>query len=555
MSALLAVGGAGLVGCSRSGDGHEGHIGAQAKQRYHCPMHPTYVAGKPGDCPICGMKLVAIKDAQTTVGAAARHEGQSVPGRISISLSADKRQMIGLTLAKVEKRELTHTVRATAVVMHDETRYARVAPRFGGWVRKLHVNFTGAPVEKGQPLFTVYSPELFATENEYLIAWRSLQQLKVDVSTEQRNSATNLLNSARRRLELWEIGDGEIRALEQRGTPSDEMLFRAPFTGHVVAKTAVEGKAFTAGESLYEVADLAHLWLDAWVFEPDLPLMKLGLQATITFSSLGNKTFTAPITFLYPHIDPQTRRGRVRLELDNPDHLLRPDMWASVTIQIPLGEKVLIPASAVIDTGQRFVAFVDGEDGHLQPRELKVGAKTDDYYEVLDGVKEGEKVVTRALFLVDSESQLKAAIAGMGASHQHSAAAPKQPMEPIPSVLAHYAKIQTALAGDSLAGVTEAAQTIAKLVTDDPMKMLPAAVASQAGAVADVKDIATARDRFKILSASLIEYLERENVQTGQYVEVYCDMAKASWLQMDRKNRNPYYGKEMIECGEIRRAR
>jgi RND family efflux transporter MFP subunit len=334
-------------------------------------------------------------------------------------ISSEKRQLIGLTLAPVEKRPLTNTVRATAVVTHDETRYARVAPRFGGWVRKLHVNFTGAPVVKGQPLFTVYSPELFSTENEYLIAWRGLQALRPDTPSEQRQSATNLLNSARRRLELWEVGEEEIRALEQRGVASDELLFRAPFSGHVVAKTAVEGKAFQAGESLYEVADLAHLWVEAWVSESDLPLMKPGLQAAITFPSLGHKTVTAPITFLYPHIDPQTRRGRVRLELDNPDHLLRPDMWASVEIQMPLGEKLLVPASAVIDTGQRFIAFVDGEDEHLQPREVKVGFKTDDYYEVLEGVKEGEKVVTRALFLVDSESQLKAAIAGMGAGGEH----------------------------------------------------------------------------------------------------------------------------------------
>lgn len=454
-----------FAGCKKSDS-------AKAGQKYHCPMHPTYIADRPGDCPICGMKLVLIKDdkaaakpataapddkiAQVKPGqfycpmgaehvqdkpgkcpkcgmnlvekkeAPAGHEGHApgtsaapVPGRISISLSADKRQMIGLALSKVEKRALTNTVRTTAVVQHDETRYARIAPRFGGWVRKLHVNSTGAPVEKGQPLFTVYGPELFSTENEYLIAWRGFQQLKADVSAEQRSATTNLLNSARRRLELWEIGDDEIRALEQRGTASDEVLFRSPIAGHVVAKMAVEGKSFMAGESLYDVADLSHLWLDAWVFESDLPLMKPGLQATITFPYLGNKTFTAPMTFLYPHIDPQTRRGRVRLELDNPEHLLRPDMWASVGIQIPLGEKVLIPASAVIDTGQRFVAFVDGEDEHLQPRELKVGAKTDDYYEVLDGVKEGEKVVTRALFLVDSESQLKAAIAGMGEAGGH----------------------------------------------------------------------------------------------------------------------------------------
>ena len=453
-----------FAGCKKSDSSQPGG------QRYHCPMHPTFIKDRPGDCGICGMKLVPIKEDKPSAKAAvpaeddkiaqvkngqfycpmgaehvqdqpgkcpkcgmnlvekkespAGHEGHTasttaaaaVPGRISISLSADKRQMIGLTLSKVEKRELTNTVRTTAVVMHDESRYARIAPRFGGWVRKLHVNFTGAPVEEGQALFTVYSPELFSTENEYLLAWRALQQLQAEAPVQQRSMATNLLGSARRRLELWEIGDEEIRALEQRGTPTDELPFRSPMEGHVVAKTAVEGKSFMAGESLFDVADLSHLWLDAWVFESDLPLMKLGLQATVTFPYLGNKTFTAPITFLYPHIDPQTRRGRVRLELDNPEHVLRPDMWASVTIQIPLGEKLLIPASAVIDTGQRFIGFVDGEDEHLQPRELKVGIKTDDYYEVLDGVKAGERVVTRALFLVDSESQLKAAIAGMGES-------------------------------------------------------------------------------------------------------------------------------------------
>lgn len=455
-----------FAGCEESDSSQAGG------QRYHCPMHPTFIKDRPGDCGICGMKLVPIKGdksaakaaapaeddktAQVKIGqfycpmgaehvqdqpgkcpkcsmdlvekkeASAGHEGHAasttaapVPGRISISLSADKRQMIGLDLSKVEKRGLTNSVRTTAVVAHDESRYARIAPRFGGWVRKLHVNFTGAPVAKGQPLFTVYSPELFSTENEYLIAWRGIQQLKVDAAAEQRTAATNLLGSARRRLELWEIGDDEIRALEQRGTASDELPFRSPIAGHVVAKTAVEGKSFMAGESLFDVADLSHLWLDAWVFESDLPLMKLGLQATVTFPYLGNKTFTAPMTFLYPHIDPQTRRGRVRLELDNPEHVLRPDMWASVTIQIPLGEKLLIPASAVIDTGQRFIAFVDGEDEHLQPRELKVGFETDDYYEVLEGVKEGENVVTRALFLVDSESQLKAAIAGMGEAGGH----------------------------------------------------------------------------------------------------------------------------------------
>lgn len=383
--------------------------GSKAASKFHCPMHPTYVADKMGKCPICGMDLVPIKGDTKPGG----QQAKEPPGRTTISLSSEKRQLIGLTLSKVERKALTHVVRTSAVVLHDETRYARIAPRFGGWVRKLHVNYTGAPVEQGQPLFTVYSPELFATENEYLIAWRGVQTLGPDASQEQRRSANSLLNSARRRLELWEIGDDEIKALQERGTASDELLFRSPITGHVVVKNAIEGKGFTAGASLYDVADLSHLWLDAWVFESDIPLMKEGLDANIIFPYLGNRTFSSPVTFIYPHVDPQTRRGRVRLELDNPGHRIRPDMWASVEIKIPLGEKLLIPASSVIDTGRRFIAFVDGEEGHLHPRELKIGDRTDEAYEVLEGVKEGENVVTRALFLVDSESQLKAAIAGM----------------------------------------------------------------------------------------------------------------------------------------------
>lgn len=458
-----------FAGCKKSDSAQAGG------QRYHCPMHPTYISDKPGDCPICGMRLVPIKDdkaaaqpaavatddktAHIKVGqfycpmhpevvqdnpgkcpkcgmdlvekkaASAGHEGHAmdtnaapaVPGRIAISLSPDKRQLIGLTLSKVEKRNLTRTVRTVARVEHDETRYAIIAPRFAGWVRKLHVNFTGAPVEKDQPLFTVYSPELYSTENEYLVAWRAAKQLKDDASARQKESAHALLESARQRLALFEIGEEEIRELEQRGKPSAELLFRAPFSGHVIVKNALEGKAFMAGESLYEIADLSHLWLRAYVFEFEMPLISVGQDAVVNFPYLNNRSFPAKITFIYPHIEPQTRRGEIRLELDNPKHEIRPDMWANVEIELGAGEKLIVPASSLIDTGPRYVAFVQRPDGHLEPREVKIGMKTDDYYEVVSGLKEGEQVVTRALFLVDSESQLKAAIAGMGAAggHQH----------------------------------------------------------------------------------------------------------------------------------------
>lgn len=441
---------------------------AHSVQRYHCPMHPTYISDKPGDCPICGMRLVPIKN--DTIAAHHTHDAQTdkiaqvkpgqfycpmnaehvqdtpghcpicgmelvekkthpahsqtthaVPGRTAISVSADKRQLIGLTLSKVEKRTLTKTVRTVARVEHDETRYATVAPRFAGWVQTLHVNFTGAPVEKGQPLFTVYSPELYSAQNEYLVAWRAFKQLKDDTPPAQKESVKALFDSARLRLALLEVGEHELRKLEERNLPDPEMTFYAPVSGHVIVKNAVEGKAFMAGESLYEIGDLSHLWLRAYVFEYDLPLVSVGQDAVVTFPYLTNRTYNATVTFIYPHIEPQTRRAEIRLELDNPNYVLRPEMWANVEITVHATPTLSVPASALIDTGTRYIAFVERADNWLEPREVQIGMKNDDYYEVTAGLSEGEHVVTRALFLVDSESQLKAAVAAMGTApaHQH----------------------------------------------------------------------------------------------------------------------------------------
>ena len=429
----LATGGFLLAGCGQTGS-NQPAAGKTAK--YHCPMHPTYVSDKPGDCPICNMKLVPIKEDKPKASAPAdtktneeKHEGvhggdhaaaksPAVPGRVAVMISPDKQQLIGLRTATVESRDLSDTIRTLGTFEHDERRLARIAPRFGGYVRDLKVNYTGQPVEKGEPLLTVYSPELISAENEYLLALQRRKSLKE--SSPEYEAAQRLVDSARRRLSLWQIGDEEIREIERTGQPKDELLLRSPVSGHVVTKMAVEGKAFMAGETLYEIADLHHLWLRAYVYEYELPLIKVGQKARVILPNQDNQTYESEVTFIYPHIDPQTRRAEIRLELDNPGHRLRPQMWANVEINASFGKVLAIPASAAIDTGARFVAFVKHEDDHLEPREVKIGVQTDDYYQVLEGVKEGEEVVTRALFLVDSESQLKAAIAGMGAAGAHA---------------------------------------------------------------------------------------------------------------------------------------
>ncbi len=410
-----------VPGCTKSDSDHAGHdantpAGGARKAKYFCPMHPHYTSDRPGDCPICNMALKLVKEGAAVPAVAGTNDAAAVPGRVMVMIPPDKQQTIGLRTSPVEERALSFSINASAVVKHDETRYARIAPRFSGWVKQLHVNFTGAEVKKGAPLFTVYSPELLTAENEYLLAWRQSQRLKDSPDAAQRDGAKRLLDSARRKLELWQIGDEEIHALQTRGQPGDELLLRAPFTGHVVTKTAVEGKSFMAGETLYELADLHRVWLLASIPESEFPNVHLGQKAWVTFPYLGNRTFESAVTFISPHIDPQTRRGEVRLELDNPGHALRADMWAQVEIEVDLGKHLTVPASAILDTGERFVAFVLREDNHLEPRDVKIGARTTDWWQVEGGLKADEKVVTRALFLVDSESQLKSAIAGMGAA-------------------------------------------------------------------------------------------------------------------------------------------
>lgn len=376
------------------------------------------------------MKLVLIKRAEPETATDAA-EVKSVDGRVPIVLSAERQQRIGLTTAEVERRELARTVRASATVQPDETKLVRVAARFNGFVVDLKADYTGQALTNNQPLASIYSLDLQAVQNDYLTMFRAASAGRLQQQSQsQQEFAQRRLQFSRRKLELWNIADEEIRMLETVDSVPDECLLRSPISGHVLALNAYKGLSFRPGDVLYEIADLSRVWLRTYIFEQDLPGLKVGQKAQVTFPYLENKTYETTIAFIAPRVDPQTRRAEVRLELDNPHHELRFDMWANVELEVPIGDVLAVPASAVLDTGRRFVAFVSQPNGRIEPRDVSVGARTETYYEVLNGLEAGERVVTRALFLVDSESQLEAAIMGMTGSseekceHCHDVAKP-----------------------------------------------------------------------------------------------------------------------------------
>lgn len=385
---------------------------------YYCPMHPTYTSPRPGTCPICGMNLVPMKKNEDhRTHQSETQEITVVEGRVPITISPEKQQKIGVRFQTIEKKILSKTVQLTGVLEHDETRYARIAPRFGGWIQKLFANYTGQQLEKGAPLMTIYSPDVLSATSEYLLAFEQFEKVKSNPESPEFERVRNLLNSARRKLSLWEIGVEEIQQIEKEHRPLNEIMLRSPITGHIITKTAFEGRYYMPGETLYEIGDLSRLWVRAYVYEQDYPYVKLGQKTRIHFPYL-NKAREGNISFIYPHIDEKTRRAEVRIEIENPDNLLRPGMWCNVEIDLNYGDLTVISRAAVIDTGLRYIAFVVKEDGEMEPRELKIGFKGDDYYQVIEGVKESEKVVANPLFLIDSESQLKAAIMGMS-GHKH----------------------------------------------------------------------------------------------------------------------------------------
>ncbi len=378
----------------------EGVALAEADVYYTCPMHPEIVRDEPGDCPICGMTLV-----KKTRGGSKRDEGSSV------TVSPELIQTLGVTTEMVHPRELTKEIRMVGRVDYNEKSMKVVSAWIPGRIDKLFVDFTGVTVEKGDPLVLLYSPKLISTQKEYLLSLETLKKMKDSVIPEIIQSAKSLVEASKQRLLLWGISEKQIKELKERGEPSTHLTIYAPIGGTIIHKQAMEGMYVMQGGNLYKIADLSTIWLYLDVYEYEMALVKIGQQVEITTLSYPGKTYTGTISFIDPFLDNKTRTVRVRCEMENEDLSLKPGMFANAIIKVLIGESVVaVPESAVIHSGKRTHVIIDKGDGKFMPRPVTLGTQAGDYYQVLDGVMEGETVVTSANFFIDSESQLKAAI-------------------------------------------------------------------------------------------------------------------------------------------------
>ncbi|PKU22673.1 efflux RND transporter periplasmic adaptor subunit [Telmatospirillum siberiense] len=338
-------------------------------------------------------------------------EGDDDGGPI-VKISVDKVQKLGVRTAAVERRQLTHTVRAVGTVQVDERLLRLVTPKFEGYVEALHVNTTGQLVRRGEPLMEIYSPDLVLAQEEYLAAAKSLESLDADASTEARASARLLVDGALQRLRNWDIPSGELARLKGRGIVSRTLALPSPADGVVLEKNVISGQRFMPGEVLYRIADLSNVWLIGEVYEQELSYIRVGQTARVTFNGMPGETFTGKLTFIYPTLSAETRTVKVRIELPNPGLRLKPALYGSVDIATAAADHaaLAVPDSALLDSGTRKVVLVERGEGRYEPREVTTGARADGYVEIVDGLAAGETVVTSANFLIDAESNLRAAL-------------------------------------------------------------------------------------------------------------------------------------------------
>ncbi len=368
------------------------------------PMDPGYVRDKPGKAP-CGMDLVPVYEDTATEKA----------GAGSIAVSPHVLQSMGVRTAKVQVLPLSRNIRAVSRVIFNERQIRQVSTKINGWVDKLQVRATGDPVRQGQLLLSIYSPELVSTQQEYLLALKNWRAMEKNAFPDLREQARRLLEASRQRLQFWDVPADQIQALERTGEVRKHLTLNSPVNGVVIKREVAEGQYVAAGQTLLQVADLSTVWVEADIYEYELPWVRVGQPGVMTLTYLPGESFRGRVQFIYPFLSGATRTARVRLEFPNPKLRLKPDMYAQVEIKVPLGQPTpVVPSEAVLDTGEKQHVFIALGDGRFEPREVTLGLQgSDDRFQVLSGLTGGEEVVTSAQFLLDSESRFREAIALM----------------------------------------------------------------------------------------------------------------------------------------------
>ena len=363
------------------------------------PMHPWYKSDKPGIAPDCGMKLVPVyagEEKKTTT---------LPPGTVEIP--PEQQQLIGVQYGAAEYESATGSIRAAARVTLDETRIAKVQTKLEGWVDQVFADFTGKLVQKGDPLLSLYSPEALATQEEFLLATKAQQLMQDNPVHEMLGSTENLVAAAKKRLELWDISDLQIDEISRSGQTLKNLTLYSPISGFVMERNAFPSQRVTPDTVLYTVADLSTVWVTADVFEYEAVDIHLNQPATLTLAYLPGRTFHGRVSYILPQVDPTTRTLKVRVEFANPGYALKPDMYGEVEFQTGGARRLVVPQSAVLNSGDHQTVFVDRGNSYFEPRAVKIGEQMNGRIEILSGLKAGERIIISGNFLMDSESRLK----------------------------------------------------------------------------------------------------------------------------------------------------
>lgn len=597
-------------------DGHSGsdRSPTDRKQLWVCGMHPQVIQDKPGNCPICGMALEPLKSEGATEPGGERkirywwdpmmnppyisnqpgtspmgmelvpvYEDQ-VAGGAAITIDPAVVQNMGVRVALVTRGPIRRTVRSVGYIEQAQPLVHDVNLRVSGWVEKLHADTEGMLVSKGQPLFELYSPELQVAVEELIASLRALES----ADERARRTAGMLLEAARRKLEQWGLESAQIDVLARLDRAPRTVAFLSPVTAEVTEKMIVKGARVNMGERALRLADRSVLWLDAQVYPQDLPFIRLGQKVTAGIEAMPGRQFHGEVDFIHPQVDPMVRTVRVRMVLDNADLLLRPGMFATVTIEAELQDQaLLVPREAILDTGTRRIVFVALEEGHFEPRKVETGSAGDDgVVQVFSGLAPGERVVTSGQFLMDSESRMKEAIqkhlsdkllkAPPAADHAgHGAARPIPPADAllrhhltnsahwrsaVDATVASYLKLSESLGAmqkkDEPIDVAELCRAATALEQDaqtDNQRTLAHDILVAAQALIG-EPLEEQRNGFKAVSDAVVALVKASppssKVAPRLFI-LYCSMADGQWLQASDRKANPYYATSMKQCAEI----